>query len=236
MRSSGDESALRHLQEMIVDSGSLSDFLDGLTVLAAGNLGAVMGCPVDCSIALKRPKRPVAVGGSCPQAKLLGQTEVDLGEGPCLDALDSHQLVSADDTSHDQRWPHLAKALAMAGYASVLSVPLEAGPGADAALNFFAPNPAAFSPEATFAAASFASRAQTSLQLAVRIRAEQLLAEDLAAAMVNRSTIDMACGAIMAQNQCSQEEAFGILVRASNNRNEKLHAVAASFLRRLSKP
>ena len=42
--------------------------------------------------------------------------------------------------------------------------------------------------------------------------------------------IDVAVGIIMAQNRCSQDEAFELLKSASSARNIKLHAVAAGVV------
>jgi AmiR/NasT family two-component response regulator len=43
----------------------------------------------------------------------------------------------------------------------------------------------------------------------------------------------MAVGIIMAQNRCSQHDAFEILKTASSTRNSKLHDVAASVVNSL---
>ena len=50
--------------------------------------------------------------------------------------------------------------------------------------------------------------------------------------MASRKDIDMACGVLMAQSECSPEKAFEILKKASSSRNEKLHAVAAEIVSR----
>ena len=52
--------------------------------------------------------------------------------------------------------------------------------------------------------------------------------------MENRTSIDLACGVIIAQNRCSQDEAMAILTRVSSNRNQKLREVAADVLRRVT--
>lgn len=72
----------------------------------------------------------------------------------------------------------------------------------------------------------FADVASRALRLALRIAAAELRAEDLTAALDHRTTVDMARGIIMAQNRCTGEEAFEMLRRASNTRNQKLHDIA----------
>ncbi|WP_426987505.1 ANTAR domain-containing protein [Pseudarthrobacter sp. Y6] len=50
----------------------------------------------------------------------------------------------------------------------------------------------------------------------------------------SRTSIDVACGVIMGQNQCSYEEAFNILATASSHRNIKVRVLAESLLEDLS--
>ena len=52
--------------------------------------------------------------------------------------------------------------------------------------------------------------------------------------MESRTTIDLATGAIMAQNRCNQESAIRILRIASNTRNVKLRDIAASVVASIS--
>jgi AmiR/NasT family two-component response regulator len=58
--------------------------------------------------------------------------------------------------------------------------------------------------------------------------------EYLQQALASRSTIDQALGVLMAQNHCTRDEAFGILRRASQNRNVKLRDVAAAVIHRFT--
>ena len=113
-------------------------------------------------------------------------------------------------------------------------MPLEIGADAIAALNFFGPDTGIFTEDIIAEAAGFADLAGRSLRLAVRIGTAQSRAEDLQAAMEHRTAIDLACGVVMAQNRCSQEEAMGILTRVSSNRNQKLRDVAAEVLHNLT--
>jgi AmiR/NasT family two-component response regulator len=52
--------------------------------------------------------------------------------------------------------------------------------------------------------------------------------------MQSRTVIDMAVGAIVAENRCGRETAFGILTRASSTRNIKLRDVAAGVITSIS--
>lgn len=79
-------------------------------------------------------------------------------------------------------------------------------------------------------AENFARQASKAVRLALRIGGLHDSRHDLIAAMASRTAIDMALGAIMAQNQCSPEQAFAVLKEASNNRNIKLREVARSVV------
>ncbi|MFP5365758.1 MAG: ANTAR domain-containing protein [Actinomycetes bacterium] len=116
----------------------------------------------------------------------------------------------------------------------MLGVPLALDDSQAAALNFFASEPGVFSDAVIRKAEGFADLAGRSLRLALKIADARNLAEDLSAAMQNRTTIDLACGVIMAQNRCSQEEAMALLTKASSHRNQKLRDLAADVLARVS--
>ena len=57
---------------------------------------------------------------------------------------------------------------------------------------------------------------------------------DLSTALHSRTVIDMAIGAIMAENRCTRDVAFSILTRASSARNVKLRDVAATVITSIS--
>ncbi|MFE5837458.1 GAF domain-containing protein [Arthrobacter sp. NPDC056493] len=71
-----------------------------------------------------------------------------MGEGPCLEALETLKPVLLPDTGSDERWPRLSQSLAAVGARSVLGVPLALGEDASAALNFFARQSGLFTAEA----------------------------------------------------------------------------------------
>jgi AmiR/NasT family two-component response regulator len=54
------------------------------------------------------------------------------------------------------------------------------------------------------------------------------------AAMATRAVIDQAIGVVMAQNRCGPDDAFAILRRASQNRNQKLRDLAREMVESVS--
>jgi len=114
-----------------------------------------------------------------------------------------------------------------------LGVPLALDENQAAALNFFASEPGVFTDKVVRTAEGFAELAGRALRLALRIADAQNLAEDLSAALEHRTVINLACGVVMAQNRCTQEEAMAVLTQASSHRNQKLRDLAADILHRV---
>jgi hypothetical protein len=229
-----DEAVLQ-LQDFLLGSGTVEDFLNRLAQFSAETLSRSVGAEIECGVTLQRRKRSTTVAGSSQRALMLDRIEHAVGDGPCVQALRTKKLVVLADVDTDPRWPVYQRELGAAGCYSTLGVPLEIGEDASAALNFFAADAGLFTEESIQEALGFADLAGRSLRLAVRIGTVQARAEDLQAAMEHRTSIDLACGVVMAQNRCSQEEAMRILTKVSSHRNQKLRDVAADVLRNLTK-
>ncbi|MFF1253005.1 GAF and ANTAR domain-containing protein [Pseudarthrobacter sp. NPDC058329] len=224
----------QQLHQLIAESEDIKGFLDGMTTHAASSLSRTTGAPIACAVNLRRHKRTLTVAGSSNTAVILDRIEQELGHGPCLEAIHTFSAVLLADTRDDQRWPLYSRGLDAAGYRSVLGLPVDLGDTASASLNFFAPATGLFTEEAIHDAMVFTQTAGQALRLTLRIITAELLAEDLKAAMKSRTDIDLACGMIMTQNRCTQEQAYQFILRASNHRNMKVHAVAEQVIRRLS--
>ncbi|HEX9086254.1 MAG TPA: ANTAR domain-containing protein [Arthrobacter sp.] len=114
--------------------------------------------------------------------------------------------------------------------ASTLRIPLVLDDENSAVVDFYSPRAEAFSNDGLEQAHQFAADAAQALLLALRITRLSDSRDDLAAAMQSRTIIDMAVGAIMAQNRCGRDAAFKILRNTSNNRNMKIRDVAAAVV------
>ena len=230
---SNDEQFIK-LHDLIISSSNVNDFLTELSEVAASALSESAGSRVECGVTLRRRKRSATVAGSSDRARELDRLEQALGEGPCLASLETMQPVVLADVDTDTRWPKYQKILAANGCRSVLGVPLALDEDQAAALNFFASESGVFSDAVISRAQGFADQAGRAVRLALQIADARNMADDLSAALQNRTTIDLACGVIMAQNRCSQEEAMALLTKASSHRNQKLRDLAAEVLSRVS--
>ncbi|MGN7199893.1 GAF and ANTAR domain-containing protein [Arthrobacter sp. SAFR-044] len=234
MLNPADNVTVQHLQEVLVGAENAVEFLSGLSGMAAAAVSEVASDAIECAVTLKLRRRPATAAGSSARAVELDLIEQALGDGPCIRALREMAPVLIDDVARDTRWTMYSQELARRGVQSTLGVPLEIGADASAALNFFATKPGVFTPDVYDKAAGFAAAAHNTLHLSVRIHTAQNRANDLEAALESRTAINLACGVIMAQNRCSQEEAMEILTKVSSNRNRKLRDVAKELIEQLS--
>jgi GAF domain-containing protein len=230
---SSDEQFVK-LHDMIIGSANVSGFLGELSVLAASTLGETARSHIECGVTLRQRKRNATVAGSSPRATRLDKLEQDLGQGPCLTSLEIMKPVLLADVARDSRWPEYQKLLKENGCGSVLGVPLALDNNHAAALNFFASGPGVFTDAVVQRAESFAELAGRAVRLALRIADAQNMAEDLSSALEHRTVINLACGVVMAQNRCSQEEAMAVLTKASSHRNRKLRDLAGDILNQVS--
>jgi hypothetical protein len=142
--------------------------------------------------------------------------------------------VLVPDLRLEGRWPAYGQAVAGLGVLSVIAVPLQLEGPSRAVLSLYSELPHAFGGQSIASAEAFAEQASKGLQLALRLGQLQDARDDMSAAMKSRTVIDLATGAIMAQNGCSQNAAFNVLLQASNTRNIKLSEVAARILSSIS--
>lgn len=138
--------------------------------------------------------------------------------------------VSCGITLHRRKQPTSEAGNAGGESASVLRIPLVLDDHSSAVVSFYSPRTEAFSDDDVERAGQFASDAARALLLALRISRLSDSRDDLAAAMQSRTIIDMAVGAVMAQNRCGRDAAFKILRNTSNNRNMKIRDVAAAVV------
>ncbi|VXC46436.1 Histidine kinase [Arthrobacter sp. 8AJ] len=234
MLNPADDVTVQNLQEVLVGAENAVEFLSGLSGMAAAAVSAAAGDDIECAVTLKLRRRPTTAAGSSARALELDLIEQALGDGPCIRALREMAPVLIDDVARDPRWTKYNQELAGRGVQSTLGVPLEISSEASAALNFFATKPGVFTADVYDKAAGFAAAAHNTLHLSVRIHTAQNRADDLEAALESRTAINLACGVIMAQNRCSQEEAMEILTKVSSNRNRKLRDVAKELIEQLS--
>lgn len=219
-----------YLYGKVLDTEQIEGFLNALTHVAVQELSGGDPGRVLCGITLVRRHRAGTVASSSLEAQEVDEVQYGLGEGPCLTAARDRGLVLVPDLRVEHRWPRYVGHMVSRGIGSVLAVPFDLQDGDGAALNLYSRQVHGFDARQVEAARGYADQASTALALALQVARHREEAEQLLEAMKARTTIDLAVGIVMGQNRCSQQEAFGILLAASNSRNIKLRDVAAAVV------
>ncbi|WP_043442451.1 GAF and ANTAR domain-containing protein [Arthrobacter sp. L77] len=217
------------LQDLVLDSADINEFLDGLARLAADTL-STPGRDVMAGVTLLRRRSIGTVASSSEQAKLMDEVQYAFDDGPCIRAARDGQVYHVDDFLEEKRFGAYPAAIVEHGMRSAVGVPIPLDGLAAAGLNLYSPQPHAFDDESIAEAVQLATEASKFLRLAVRVAHLTDTGEHLRAAMNSRTTIDVAAGIIMGQNRCSHEAAITILKAASSGRNMKLADVAAAVV------
>ena len=157
------------------------------------------------------------------------------GVGPCLDAFRHREVYRVADMDCEPRWPEFALAASAHGIKSSMSIPLQARREAIGALNFYARVPAGFDDDDVDVGVAFAAHAAISLANAQAYCDAQQLGENLAAAMMSWAVIEQAKGILMGAQHCDADEAFRLLVRASQRENRKLRDLAELIVARTTR-
>src|SRR5215217_5666482 len=107
----------RALQELILSTAGMTEFLDELVQLAATGHGS-------CAITVSLDDRSRTVASSDALAARADEIQYAQGEGPCLEAVRTGAVVDAPDLATDDRWGNYRSYALAQGVRSVLSTPL----------------------------------------------------------------------------------------------------------------
>ncbi len=129
------------------------------------------------------------------------------------------QTVRVSDTASEDRWPEFAKRAAQLGVGSMLSFQLYVVGDNLGALNLYNREPDAFDDESEHVGLLFASH--VAVAMAGAQRNEQLIR-----AIGTRDLIGQAKGILMERHKLTAEQAFMLLVRASQATHTKLRDIA----------
>ncbi|HEX2042082.1 MAG TPA: GAF and ANTAR domain-containing protein [Acidimicrobiales bacterium] len=217
---------LEAMSRFFVGDATLQDTLHRVAELACA---AVSGADMAGITMLVegRARTAVFTDDTAPQ---IDAAQYETGVGPCLDAFRQRQVFRIDDMDKDRQWPPFSEAAGAHGIQSSLSVPLLARHEGVGALNLYSRRRAAFSDDDVEVGLQFASHAGIVLANAQAYWDARQLGEDMAEAMKSRAIIEQAKGILMGSQRCSPDEAFQILVRASQRENRKLRAIAEELV------
>jgi hypothetical protein len=160
------------------------------------------------------------------------------GRGPCLLAASERVPVRAVIGAEHDRWPEFVEAAQREGIHASLSVPLlmlglKNANELVGSLNIYSHTASAFDPFDAELMRLYTVAAGQAISNAGRWQHSRETVTQLEQALISRSDIDMAKGALIAVHGCEPDEAFARLVGESQRRNIKVRDVALELLDRL---
>ncbi|MCX4238234.1 GAF and ANTAR domain-containing protein [Streptomyces sp. NPDC020707] len=155
----------------------------------------------------------------------------DLREGPCFDAVtDRQQIYAIEDLREpNAKWPRFAPELRKLGMGSMMGFLLFTEDDNLGALNVYSHKPDAFDEAARRAGWILASHAAVAFSAA---RTHQQLSH----AMETRHEIGEAMGILMERYGLTEDTAFKVLKKTSQDRNVKLREIARQICQTGEKP
>jgi GAF domain-containing protein len=204
----------------------LGEVLSEITTIARQATPAVDAA----SITLIRGEKAFTAAYDGQMALDADELQYERGYGPCIDAGLAGQVMVIDDMTTEQRWPDYCRAVAARGIGSSLSIPLPFQSTTIGALNNYARSANAFSD----AERSLAEEVASWVALAIGHADSAARTSDevvhLQTAMKSRAVIEQAKGVLVERFKVTEEMAFTILSRASQDANVKLRDIASELV------
>lgn len=216
-----DRSLAAYFAELAGRLFTMESVPETMAVIVQATVDVVDACD-HCSLSYMRGKSLISASSSDPVGVSVDGIQTGAQEGPCLDAIRLGEVIVSAETDDDPRWPVYGPlAREAAGVVSSMAYPLREDARIVGALNLFSEERGAFhgGEEQEALVAILAAHATPAL-------ASALLRENMAMALRNRDVIGQAKGMLMARSQLDADQAFDVLVRASQRMNVKLAEVA----------
>ncbi|OBJ69152.1 GAF and ANTAR domain-containing protein [Mycobacterium sp. 1274756.6] len=211
------------LAEIVYRGSSIDEVYSAICVAATL---LVPSCD-HASILMRRGGRYRIAAASDGIARRIDEMERELGEGPCLDAIEDEAAQIDTDLAVHSTWPRLAtRILAETPVRGAMGFRLLVDDRKEAALNLFSDTPNAFDTAAAERAVMLAAFASVTVNAVIRGEDVSTLQRGLDS---NRE-IGKAIGMLMLLNSVSDVEAFDMLRRVSQETNVKLAKVAAEVI------
>ncbi|MFI9005670.1 ANTAR domain-containing protein [Actinosynnema sp. NPDC053489] len=218
--------AVRGLSEMVDAEEDLEVILDRICRQAAD---AIPGADL-VSVTLLSDDGPVTGAATRREALEIDLAQYRAGEGPCLHAARTGEVVHVVPAELLDRWPAFGAEVAGFGVAGYLSSPLCVEEDTPGSLNLYSERDDGFRELDAAVLELYTTAVETALRHARgHLRAREQVAQ-LRQALTSRAVIDQAKGIVMAVHRVPADQAFEMLVERSQRDNVKLRDYAERFI------
>ena len=222
--------SLAALTRFFVGDGTVAETLDRIA-----HLGAAAVPPADeVGITMLVDGKVRTAFFTDPEVVDIDRAQYVTGEGPCLQAFRDGVTYRIDATREDTTFRAFSASCVEHGILSTLSMPMTVNQERLGAFNLYSRTEDGFSAIDEEAAGRFASQAAIVVGNAAAYWEAHQLTLDLGAALRSRAVIEQAKGILMGAQRCTPDEAFAVMVRASQRENVKLRDIAARIVANVS--
>lgn len=156
--------------------------------------------------------------------------QIELGDGPCLTAYRTGEVVTVAGLDADTRFARFSPRAAAMGMAAIQSFPLKSAGECVGALNLYAAAPQTIDATDTEVGLLVADVCTTYIANAQTLAASHKLAGQLQRALDSRVVIEQAKGMLAEQLHVGIDEAFEVLRRHARSNGRKLRDVAGDVV------
>ncbi|MEO8692434.1 MAG: GAF and ANTAR domain-containing protein [Acidimicrobiales bacterium] len=218
--------ALLELSTLLLGEETMNTVLQRIVELTAAS---VPGC-TNCGVSLLKGETVITAAATDGTTLQLDGAQYSNGEGPCLQAARTGEIVRVHDMAGDVRFPRFAAEAVRLGINSSLSYPLVVRDATIGALNIYGRELKAFDEASERLAERFARQASATMtNVDIHDRTVSLVSQ-LNEALTSRSVIDQARGILIARTGCSADEAIAALKQRSQRENRKLREIATEIV------
>ncbi|WP_326567805.1 GAF and ANTAR domain-containing protein [Amycolatopsis rhabdoformis] len=202
-------------------------------VICAEAVRAVPGADM-ASVTVIRSGKGETAATTDPRAEQVDAAQYAAGEGPCLQAAETGEIVRLSLPAADLHWPEFTDVAADLGIGSYLAAPLRVDERLSGALNLFGFGDHGFRELDSQLLKVYVTVVTFGLRTHHRYRDVRSRAEQLDHAMSSRAVIEQAKGMLMAIHRIDADEAMNRLVVESQTTNTKLRDIALRFVTAVS--
>jgi GAF domain-containing protein len=217
--------SLRRLQEQPDGHtlrGSLQQVVD-----ACVQLFSVTGSGLMVADAQSVLRYAVATDGP---GQMLEDVQLEAGEGPCVLAFVTDELIDTEDAAEDPRWPGVAERIRSLDVHGMLGIPVHLSGIPVGSLDIYLDRPHRWDESEKRALTRYAGVAEALVETAVAADRAGELAEQLNYALDYRVPIERGVGYLMARDGIDHAEAFSRLRRTARSSRRKIGDVAEQLL------
>ena len=175
-------------------------------------------------------RRLRSVAASDDRFAHLEDLQVSHGEGPCIEAFDTKELVGTQDLENEQRWPCFSPAAVARDVRAVLASPLPYNRDAVGVVAVLSEQSRPWSAEGELALLAFTDLAALLIASTMQGEQQSVLAEQLQGALRSRQVIEQAKGVLMGTQGIAPRTAYEQLRARARAERRKLSEVCAEIV------